>query len=192
MSDDPSYSYKPALIGAPSEFRLTPAGLAWSIGRRSGVIRYERIGRVRLSFRPVTMQSHRFTTEIWSSDAQKIQIASTSWRTIVDQQRQDGAYGAFIAELHRRLAATGSGAAFVTGLPIVQYGLGVVVLAAMIVAFVMIMVRALQNGQMSGAAIVAGIFALFGWQVGQYFLRNRPGTYRPDALPAVVLPREER
>jgi hypothetical protein len=45
-----------------------------------------------------------------------------------------------------------------------------------------------QMGATAGALMVGGFLALFLWQVGTFFRRNRPGTYRPDAIPAEVLP----
>ncbi len=65
------------------------------------------IRAVRLSYRPVTMQSHRFITEIWSPGNPKIQIVSASWRSIMEQERLDNAYSAFVTELHRRLGCGG-------------------------------------------------------------------------------------
>ena len=38
---------------------------------------YDRIRRIRLSFRPMTMQNYRFLTEVWTADGPKLQIAST-------------------------------------------------------------------------------------------------------------------
>ena len=39
------------------------------------------------------------------------------------------------------------------------------------------------------ATAVVGIFFLvFAYQLGTYFYRNRPGRYRPDAIPTEVLP----
>ncbi len=101
---DPFYSFKPALLGAPWELRLRPDALEWTVGYYSGRVAYDRIRRLRLSFRPVTMQSYRFLTEIWSDANPRITIASTSWKSIVEQERQDAAYRAFVAELHRRIA----------------------------------------------------------------------------------------
>jgi hypothetical protein len=51
-------------------------------------------------------------------------------------------------------------------------------------------VRVLQAGAIVSAAIVGAFLALYLWQAGNFFRRNRPGTYRPDALPADVMPRE--
>jgi len=35
---------------------------------------------------------------------------------------------------------------------------------------------------------VGGFFAVFVWQSGTYFKRNRPGRYRPDAVPKELVP----
>lgn len=185
---DPIYAYKPSLIGPPSVFVLKPDALHWRIGGRAGRIRYDRVRAVRMSFRPVTMQSRRFVTEIWSSDSAKVQIASASWRSVMEQERLDAAYTAFIGELHRRLAAVGTMARFSTGMPVASYWLGVTVFAAVILAMVGMLVHALQRQQWSGAAIVGVICAVFAIQLGNYFRRNRPGRYRPDAIPDAVLP----
>jgi hypothetical protein len=186
---DPSYAFKPSLVGGWSEFRLKPDGLHWQIGLRKGRVRYERIRTVRLSYRPVTMQSRRFVTEIWSTDNPKIQIVSVSWRSLVEQERQDVAYVAFITELHRRLAETKSEAEFTTGLPVASYWLGVALFAAVMVTIAAMTVKALRLEQWSAGAIIAAILAAFGWQIGNYFRRNRPVRYRPEAIPREVLPK---
>ena len=186
---DPFYSFKPALLGAPWELRLRPHGLEWTVGYHSGRVAYDRIRRLRLSFRPVTMQSYRFLTEIWSDANPRITIASTSWKSIVEQERQDAAYRAFVAELHRRIAAAPARARFETGSPVIIYWLGAVVCAAAALALVVLTLRALQMREWAGAALVGGFMVLFAWQIGTFFWRNLPGSYRPDALPAQVLPR---
>lgn len=186
---DPSYAFKPSLIGAPCEFKLKPDGLHWQMGVRKGRVRYERIRAVRLSYRPVTMQSRRFVTEIWSTDNPKIQIISVSWRSIVEQERQDVAYVAFITELHRRLVAEKSEAQFTTGLPVASYWLGVLVFAVVMVTIAAMTVKALRLEQWSAGAIIAAVLAAFAWQIGNYFRRNRPVHYRPEAPPREVLPK---
>jgi len=186
---DPLYAYKPSLIGAPHEFRLRPAGLDWRVGRRGDIARYDRIRRVRLAFRPVTMQTYRFVTEIWPEAGPRLQIASSSWRSIAEQQRLDGAYRAFVCELHRRMAAAGSTAAFVAGSPPLLYWPGLIAFVAVSFALAALVVKALALGALAAAGLIAVIFAVFLWQAGTFFRRNRPGTYRPDALPPNLLPR---
>ena len=171
-----AYANKPSLMGAPFELRLAASGLEWSRGRYGDRIPYDRIRRLRLSFRPVTMQPHRFLAEIWPTAGPKLQIASTSWRSVVEQERLDAAYGAFIAELHRRLAAAGTQASFETGTPAPVYWIGLAAYAAVSLGLAALTVRALQMGATAAAAMVGGFLALFLWQVGTFFRRNRPGT----------------
>ncbi len=49
------------------------------------------ITRIRMSFRPVTMQSYRFLTEIWSDRNPKLPIVSSSWKSLTEQERMDEA-----------------------------------------------------------------------------------------------------
>jgi len=186
---DPSYAFKASLIGSMCQFTLKPDVLEWQVGRRSGRIRYDTIRAVRLTYRPVTMQSHRFITEIWSPGNPKIQIVSVSWRSIMEQQRLDAAYAAFIIELHRRLAAAGAPARFSTGLPFATYWARVVIFGAVLVATGSLLVRAMNFDQWAPMVVVAIFFLVFAYQLGTYFYRNRPGRYRPDAVPADVLPK---
>lgn len=182
-----AYSYKPSLIGAPWEFRLETNGIAWSKGRLQGVVPYRDVTRVRLSFRPSTLQHNRFLAEIWSPRRPKLVIASSSAKNLVEQERLDGSYRPFIAELHRRLAEAGAGCTFVRGSLPVLYWPGVVVFVATSLIMAALMVKALQ--QSLAAVLFLGAFlALFLWQAGTFFKRNRPGSYRPDGLPGDVLP----
>jgi hypothetical protein len=187
-TDEPYYAFRPSLLGDAWEFRLGPQALEWARGSRNGRIPYAEITRVRLSFRPVTMQSHRFITEIWSRNGPKLQITSTSWKSMVEQQRLDADYSAFVTALHRRMAAAGSRAAFVTGYAAPLYWIGLAVFAVTAFALAGLTVRAVQFGAWAGGTFTAVFFAIFLWQVGNFFRRNRPIVYRPEAPPAVLLP----
>ena len=186
---DPVYFYKPNLMGSAWVFGLKRNGISWEYGRRSGLVRYDQVRRVRLSYRPATLQSHRFLTEIWGPESPKLQISSTSFRGLMEQARQDAPYAAFVVELHRRLAAAGGAARFESGMNPLLYWVGGAVMAAIGVILAVMLVRALLSGDLTGVAVIAGAILIFAWQVGTMFYRNRPQTYRPDAPPAVVLPR---
>jgi hypothetical protein len=186
--DDVSYSYKSSVIGAPFEFRLASDVLHWGKGGSRGRTPYRQIRRVRLGFRPMTMQNHRFITEIWT-DGPKLTIASTSWKSMVEHERLDAPYRAFVAELCRRIGAAGGRTVFQTGSPVLLYWIGVIVFVGATLALAGLIVRALQIGAWSGAAFIAAFLGLFLWQAGNFFRRNRPGPFRPDAIPESVLPR---
>ena len=183
-----TYTYRPSVLGAPWEFRLTGDGIEWQAGRKSGRIAFRDVRRVRLSFRPANMQSHRFMTELWADGVPKLRIMSASWKSMFEQERLDAPYSLFIAELHRRIAQAGAPAAYEQGTHPLLYWPGVIVFAAMLIALGMLIVRALQAGTISGAVFVAVFGALFIWRGGNFLRRNRPGIYRPNALPAQLMP----
>ncbi len=184
-----SYSYRPSLLGAPYEFRLTEQGLEWAVGRKFGHIAWRDVTRVRLSFRPANMQTHRFATEIWAKDAPKLAIMSSSWKSMVVQERLDRPYTAFVTEFHRRLARAQTRARFERGTNPVKYWPGLIVFVSMSLALSAMIARALQQQAVGGAVFIAGFLALFFWRGGDYFRRNRPQLYRVDALPADLMPR---
>jgi hypothetical protein len=186
---DPVFAYKPSLLGAVWEFRLAPDALEWQAGTRSGRTPYAAIRRMRLSFRPVTMQSYRFITDIWPQQGGALRICSTSWKSMLEQERLNRPYADFVGELHRRIAAANSGAVFERGLPAYQYWAGFTVFVVLSLGLAVLAVRGLQEAAWAGTAFVGGFLALGLWQLGGFFRRNRPGRYRADALPADLLPR---
>jgi len=143
-----------------------------------------------MSFRPNNMQSHRFVTELWAEGFPKLQVVSSSWKSMFEQERFDDAYSGFIRELHRRLANVNGTAQFDRGSSPFIYWPGIVIFVGAAFGLAALIARALQAGAIASAAIVAAFLVLFLWQAGNFFRRNRPGTYRPEALPADIMPRE--
>jgi hypothetical protein len=184
-----SYRYRPSLLGAPCEFRLDAGGLDWSVGRKTGRVAWRDVTRVRLSFRPANLQTHRFATEIWAAGAPKLVIMSTSWKSMVLQERLDRAYVAFVSEIHRHLARAGTRARFDLGTNPIQYWPGLAVFVVILLALATLMVRALRQQAVGGALFIAVFFGLFLWYGGDYFRRNRPRSYDVNALPADLMPR---
>jgi hypothetical protein len=189
-SESVSYRYRPSVFGAFREFSLTERGIDWAAGLRSGRIPFDRVRRLRVSYRPHSMQSHRFMTELWGEGSPRLLISSSSWKSMMEQERLDGAYSSFVRELHRRVARANGGTRFERGSNPLIYWLGIVVFTGAAVGLAALIVRALQADARASAAIVGAFLVFYLWQAGNFFRRNRPGTYRPDELPADVMPRE--
>jgi len=189
-----SYSFRPSLLGAPWEFRLTAGGMDWSVGTRSGRVRYRDVRRVRLSFKPAGMQTQRFLTEVWAEGAPRMQISSTSWKSMVEQERLDDAYAAFVGELHARIAENAPTGAvrFERGTNPFAYWPGLVLYVLVALGLLAVVMRALELHTLGAAAFIAAFVALLLWHGANFFRRNWPGTYRPDALPEQLLPRLSR
>jgi hypothetical protein len=182
------YAYKASLIGSAHEFELTGAGLSWQARGKSGVWPYADIAAIRLSYRPVSMQSRRFRADIESAAAQRIVILSTSWQTVALMAPQDADYRAFITQLHARMRQAGSKAALIGGIGPKTYAAGVVLLALVAIAIAGLLVRAIATGEWAGGLFLIGFAALFTWQIGGFVLRNRPQAYTFDHLPQALLP----
>jgi len=184
-----AYAYRPSLLGAPWEFTLTGDGINWVVGSKSGRVPFRNVRRLRMSYKPASMQPHRFVTELWAEGAPKLQIVSSSWKSMVEQERLDRPYAAFITELHRRIALAAPPARFEQGTNPFSYWPGLIVFVAVEFALAALITRAAQTSAWRAAAVISVFLALSLWQGGNFFRRNRPGRYRPDALPAETMPK---
>ncbi|MCK1395693.1 hypothetical protein [Bradyrhizobium sp. 1] len=183
-----SYAYKASLIGSAHRFELTDEGLSWHISGRSGLWRYDEISAIRLSFRPVSMQQHRFRADVSRSGGGRIAILSTSWQTAALMAPQDNDFRSFIVELHARMAQAGSRAALTAGLGRKTYAVVLAFLAVLTAAMTGLLIRALMIGELAGALFILGFAALFAWQVGGFVRRNQPQSYSFDRVPRALLP----
>ncbi|WP_245286588.1 hypothetical protein [Bradyrhizobium sp. ARR65] len=182
------YAYKASLIGGAHQFELTDAGLAWRLAGRSGAWAYGDIAAIRLSFRPVSMQAHRFRADVRHIGGGRITILSTSWQTSALMAPQDQDYRIFIHELHARMADAGSRAALTGGLSRQAYAVALGLVALVAIAMAGLLVRAITMRELAGAAFIVGFAALFAWQVGGFIRRNRPLAYSFDRIPERLLP----
>jgi hypothetical protein len=149
---------------------------------------YSEISAVRLSYRPVWMQAHRFRADIRHYGGARLAMLSTSWQTAALMKPQDRDYRAFITRLHAQLAKAGSKARLEGGLGRKTYAAALVLLAFIGLAIAGLVVRALVTGQFAGALFLMGFAALFAWQVGGFVRRNRPLAYDLEHLPQALLP----
>lgn len=149
---------------------------------------YSEISAIRLSYRPVWLQAHRFRADIRHYGGARLSMLSTSWQTAALMKPQDHDYRTFITKLHARLAMAGTKARFEGGLGRKVYAAALVLLAFIGFAIAGLVVRALVTGQFAGALFLTGFAALFAWQVGGFVRRNRPQAYDLEHLPQALLP----
>jgi hypothetical protein len=183
-----SYAYKASLIGSAHRFELTEEGLSWRIAGRAALWRYDEISAIRLSFRPVSMQQHRFRADVSRTGGGRISILSTSWQSAALMAPQDSGFRDFLVELHARMARAGSRAELTAGLGRKTYAAVLAVLAVLAVAMAGLLIRALMIGELAGVLFIIGFAALFVWQVGGFVRRNQPRSYGFDTLPKSLLP----
>jgi hypothetical protein len=182
------YAYRASLIGAAHQFELTDVGLSWRVSGKSDVWPYAGIASIRLSYRPVSMQAHRFRADIENTGGARIVMLSTTWQTAALMAPQDNDYRAFIVQLHARMAEAASRASLIGGLSPRTYGAALVLLTLVSLAMAGLLVRAIAVGEWAGILFLLGFAALFAWQIGGFVRRNRPRAYTFDHLPKALLP----
>jgi hypothetical protein len=181
-------AYKASLIGAAHQFELTEEGLSWRVAGRTSVWSYVDIAGIRLSYRPVSMQQHRFRADIRHKSGARLRILSTSWQTAALMAPQDNGYRTFMIGLHGRLEKLGSKAELAAGLGHTTYLAALALVALVGVMLLVLFIRAIAVGEWAGALFFVGFAALFGWQVGGFVRRNRPLAYTFDHVPEALLP----
>uniref|UniRef100_E6VHE3 Uncharacterized protein n=1 Tax=Rhodopseudomonas palustris (strain DX-1) TaxID=652103 RepID=E6VHE3_RHOPX len=182
------YAYKASLIGAARQFELGDDGLIWRVGPKAGIWPYATITKVRLSYRPVSMQSRRYRADIEDASGARLRILSTTWQTVALMAPQDQAYRTFMLDLHRRMRDAGSHAELIGGLRPAVHTAALVLIALVAAALTGLLARAVAVGSWSGALFLAGFALLFGWQIGGFIRRNRPRRYTFDDVPKDLLP----
>ena len=185
---NPSYSYKPSLMGAACRFELTGEGLVFRVPGRSGVWPYATIATIRLSYRPVSMQAQRFRADIADATGRSLPIVSVSWQSPARVAAQDEPYRSFMTQLHQRIAQGDGTPELRAGLSRPLYGFGLVMMALVLLALLGLFIRAAMVEAYGGMLFLVGFAALFGWQIGGFMRRNRPRSYTIDAIPADLLP----
>lgn len=188
QNDALTYVYKPSLTGAARTFELGDEGLSFRTGTRAGTWRYQEIASIRLSYRPISMLSRRFRTDIRHIDGKSLTLVSATWMSIAVVSPQDDAYRRFVEALHRRLQSSNGSTTYFAGLKPWIYWLAVGMLALVMLALAGLLIRAMATGSATAAVFMLGFAAWFGWSIGRWLLFNRPGHYDPSMLPRNLMP----
>src|SRR5512139_551942 len=128
-----------------------------------------------MSYRPTSRQSHRFLTELWAAGSPKLQIVSSSWKSMMEQERLDRSYSTFIQELHRQILKVNSSAQFERGISPLVFWPGVIVFVAAAFGLAALIARALQAGATTSAAIVGAFLLLYLLAGRQFFSAESAG-----------------
>ena len=187
-ADAPTYQFRPRMLGSDHSFRLGGDSLEWNVAGHSGRTAYAMITHIRLSYRPSNLGSSRFTTEIWSRNAPRIEIASASSRSIVGTEDHAAAYRAFIRELHARIANSGANCRFESGFAAWRWWPMAIVGVATVLGLGFVVVRAIASGDLRASFLIVALVGLLSWQMVPLVVRNRPRQYDPRHPPEEVLP----
>jgi hypothetical protein len=183
-----NYSHVPRPVGGPITFRLEGDRLVVDSGRKIHEVRLAAVEQVRMTYEPRSFVQRAFRTKIRMADGKTFAFSSVNWRSMVEAERLDREYRAFVRTLFDSIARANPEARFLAGRPRWAWFLTAVLAAGSLVAMAVFTLRALQAG--AGAAATMGVlFALFGiWQLEPMVRLNRPRAFTPDDPPSELMP----
>jgi hypothetical protein len=184
-----TYSYRPKVMGRPQRFTLTDKGLEADDGHRVVSLAFGAIRRVRLSYRPSNFLTPRFVCEIAGQNGERFRLSNVTWAGLAGLEVQNAAFSTFVTRLHQALGRLGKDVAYERGDPLWRYGLLLALSALPLCALVVIGIMAVQDGLRGTAVAVAMFLAVLLWPTVLHARLNKPGPYRPDALPQALLPK---
>ena len=182
------YAHRAKPYAGEAEFRLHPSHLHVEQGRRSGDFPLADIVMVRLLYKPKNTTNEGYQAKLYRRDKRTVSFNNLSWKSLVEVERQDADYRRFLEALIAAVAAANPGVVLVAGMPawlhVVTALAGLLALAALAI----VTVQAALNAGFPVAMLTGGLGLYFGWWALRYLGRNRPRAFKPDAIPAEVMP----
>ena len=191
MDEQPTttYSHRAKPYAQEAQFRLMPQHLAIEQGRRSGDFAYQDIVMIRLMYKPRNTTNEGYQAKIYRRDKRTAALTNLSWKSLVDMDRQDGEYRAFMLALIAKVYFTNPNVALEAGMPRWLHSITAIAGIVAVLAMIVVTAQALRNG-VYAAAVITSILALyFGWWSIRYLSRNRPRSFTANDIPQDVLPK---
>lgn len=186
--DRPVFRHRPKVVGPEISVTLDARDILWSNGKITSRLPLHQVEEVRIVFRPANLYLHRYRVQVRQRLGGAIWFANVSYRGMVEMEAHDAPFAAFVRTLCLRVKEASPKTRFVAGEPLWRYVPGVVVTAALALSLLYIGFEAIRAGNytMLGLAMFIGGFTA--WQMGQWIVKNRPGTFDPTAIPPQLLP----
>lgn len=184
-----TYQHRAKPYAPEARFTLEDDHVAISQGNRSGNFPYADIVLIRLLYKPRNTTNEGYQAKLYRRDRKTASLTNTSWKSLVELERQDLEYNAFVAALIKRIAAANPSVVLEAGMPRWLYAMTAAAGLVAISALLLVLWHALRNGSWPVAMLVLGLCAYFLWWTYRYLSRNRPRPFRTDEIPPDVLPR---
>lgn len=170
-------------------YEVTEHGLRMSVGGKTREFPFADIGAVALDFAPTRFQRNRFRMRIYPKSGGTIEITNESYEGPASFSAHDADYVRFAEALHGAILASGVPAEFRSGNSTAGYLVNIAIVvgtAALLYSVLPLLVAGYGPVGIVGVKLLVIAFMLP--TLWRYMKRNRPKTYRPDAIPATALP----
>ncbi len=183
-----AYAHRPKPFSTELEMELTARELVATRGRSIQRFPLNGIERIRLTFAPRNTAHLAFACHVRARDGKSVRFDSLSWKSLIETERQNVDYVRFVRTLCARVEAASKDVTFEAGVSPFKHASMLVVGIGLIVALLATTVYAVSNGSWSTGMLAFALLAYLGWWLYDYLRRNRPKSFRADAIPALVLP----
>lgn len=184
----PAYAQNPRPSGMRVSYRIEGRTLVVDTGRKLDRVQLGAVEEVRLTFEPRSFAQSLFRTRLKLVDGKTLTFSSVSYKGLLDVERQDAEYGAFVRALTAAIARENPKARWLAGKPaFVWYGT-VVAAAVTLLAVALFAWRAFTSDALAAAimGLVVGGFGI--WQLEPIVRLNRPRSFSPDNPPRDLAP----
>ncbi len=184
-----AYAYQPRLGGPGRRFSLQAGRLLWEAGPQKGELALADVRAVRLRLLPAKLGQESFETEIRGRGGERLRLASVSRQSLTAVRDQGADYAAFVRALLAALAAQGPDDLDCRGgYPALRWSAMATLGGATLAALLGVLGFALAQGDYPFALLFSALLAVLAWPAGRTVWRNRPVTFRPEAVPTHLLP----
>lgn len=187
-----TYAFHPRLGGAGVTLTLEGDILHWTAGPRAGALPLSHVAEVNLLFSPAKFAAASFEARIRARSGEKVLIGSASRTSLTAVSDQGPAYAAFVRALHARLAEAGRDVSYRAGYAPWRWWLMTALAVIAVLGLVAVVMATLLTGAWLVAAVLLVLLLFMGEPMANQLVRNRPGSYRPDALPSRLMPKEHK
>ncbi|MGL4812386.1 MAG: hypothetical protein ACRCXM_11470 [Beijerinckiaceae bacterium] len=183
-----SYSHTPKPFGRQVTVTLGDGTVIVSDERKTLTAPLQEIAAIRLTYEPRNTLASGFKTKLTLSNRRTAYLTNIAWKSLVQVDRQDEPYRAFVTALVQDTARANPQVALIGGKPRPLWLAMLVISAATAAGLVFLAWRAFAGGNSAFALIILAFTGYFGFITADMLKRNRPRAFAPDAIPPDLLP----
>lgn len=196
------YAHRAKPYSSEIVLRLGKRELQVEKGKSKQTYPLDKLERIRLSYAPRNVSRLTFVCDIRARDGHSVTINNLDWKSLIQVEKVDPAYRAFVAALVKRTAVLNPKIQLEAGCGIVRYRLtqtvgfgviGALIVSAFYYGGLLGDFKAAEGAanEQAGKLLAGGSIALaiyLGLWLKTFLTRNRPRDFTAQAIPDSVLP----
>lgn len=213
-SDVILYEQRPKPYSHALELRLDRAALRGERGKSNQSFPLAAIEKITLTYTPRNVARHTFRCDVQAKDGRSVRFENISWRSLIEAERLNAGYNQVVRALIDRASRANPKLILQGGITPFRYWFMLIVGVALTGALIGTVIYALgadaalpnleksipiENtifrifGRWSNllALFSSGLAAYIALWLREYLTRNRPRTFRPEAIPDALMPENE-